>query len=80
MQMCTLAWAAEHIGVSQRTVRRLLEAGTLRLVPLLVGRSESGRRNTALYADEVREYAKVHKVATAHHQPRHRATAGTPAD
>lgn len=64
---CTVAWAAELCGVSQRTIRRATyPAGdkppALTRVQPLTGTTESGRRHTLLYADEVRRYADARRL------------------
>lgn len=59
---CTVAWAAEHLDVSPRTVARLVALGTLESVTPLVGQHESRRHKRMLKADQVREYRRALSV------------------
>lgn len=63
---CTIAYAAERIGVSQRQVRRFIAAGSLTGYRPRVGKAESGRRHILLGAAAVDVFATAHKLATAH--------------
>lgn len=53
---CTLAWAAEHLDLSLRSVQRLVKAGKLHGFRPLVGSRESGRRHNMLMTEQVRSY------------------------
>ena len=59
--LCTQSWAAEHIGVSLRTVQRLVAENVLQGVRPRIGSRETGRRHNLLWTDEVREYARDRK-------------------
>jgi excisionase family DNA binding protein len=59
---CTQAWAAEQIGVSLRTVARLIKDGKLKAFRPLKGSKESGRRHTLMDTEQVRAYAVAHKM------------------
>lgn len=61
---CTVAWAAEKIGISQRGVYRLFSeaGGPLSVVRPRVGSRETGRRHTMLYVAQVQEYAIAHRL------------------
>lgn len=66
---CTVAWAAEHTGLSQRHIRRLLnpregKPPVLRRVKPLTGSRENGRSHTMLITSEVREYKRARQVVT----------------
>lgn len=56
---CTVAWAAELLGMSQRGVAKLVQDGRLREHMPLVGSRESKRHKRLLSADEVREYKRA---------------------
>jgi excisionase family DNA binding protein len=62
---CTQAYAAEQIGVSLRTVARLIKDGDLKAFRPLKGSKESGRRHTLLDTAAVREYARAYKLVKA---------------
>lgn len=62
---CTQAYAAETIGVSLRTVSRLIQDGTLQAFRPLKGARESGRRHTLLATQAVRDYAHAYKLIKA---------------
>lgn len=59
---CTVAWAAEKIGVSQRQVRYLIRDGKLFGAGPRTGKTETGRRHTMLYVDQVTEYAAAYRL------------------
>ncbi len=59
---CTVAWAAEHLHVSPRTVARLVTTGVLDSVTPLVGERESRRHKRMLKADQVRAYKRALSV------------------
>ncbi len=59
---CTVAWAAEHLDVSQRTIGRLVQSGALDSVTPLVGSQESRRHKRMLKADQVRAYKRALSV------------------
>lgn len=64
---CTVAWAAEHTGLSQRSIRRLLNPRegrppVLTRVKPLVGSRENGRSHTMLFTSEVRAYKQARQV------------------
>jgi hypothetical protein len=50
---CTIAYAAEVLGVSMRTITRYLAAGTLHGHKPRVGSRESSRHKAILSVDEV---------------------------
>lgn len=58
----TIAWAAETIGVSQRTVRRLIDAGTITGQNARKGSRETGRRHTIVSVDEVLRYRDAKRI------------------
>jgi excisionase family DNA binding protein len=53
---CTYGWAAEHLGVSTRTISRLVKAGKLRRLKARGGQRESGNGHGYLYTAEVKAY------------------------
>lgn len=59
---CTAAYAAEKIGVSLRTVYRLIKEGRLRAYVPRKGSRETGRRHTLLALEEVTTFATAHKL------------------
>lgn len=59
---CTLAWAAELLGMSHRSVAKLVADGRLKDHTPLVGSRESKRHKRMLSADEVREYKRALQV------------------
>lgn len=59
---CTVAWAAELLGMSIRSVLRLVADGKLSSFSPLVGSHESGRHKRMLSADQVREYKRALSV------------------
>ncbi len=59
---CTVAWAAEYLDVSLRTVGRLVASGTLDSVTPLVAAGESRRHKRMLKADQVRAYKRALSV------------------
>jgi hypothetical protein len=59
---CTLAYAAEKIGCSQRTVRRATIDGRLIAYRPRVGSRESGRRHLILYTEQVHAFATAYKL------------------
>lgn len=61
--LCTVPWAAEELGLSERHVRRLLTDGKLRAVQPRRGSAE-GKGATLLYAEQVREYKRARQVVT----------------
>ncbi len=58
---CTLAYAAETIGVSLRTVARAIADGKLSARRPRVGSRETNRRHVMLYVSEVEEFAAAYK-------------------
>lgn len=62
---CTVAYAAERIDVSQRTVRRLIITGTLRGYQVRHGSRETGRRHLILSVAEVLEFERARKLVKA---------------
>lgn len=60
--MCTMSWAAERIGVSRRTVGRLVADGTLASVRPRAGSRESSRNWNMLWTSQVQEYAAAYKL------------------
>lgn len=59
---CTMAYAADTIGVSLREVGRLIGDGRLRGQRPRTGRKESGRHKTILSTVQVHEYARAFKL------------------
>lgn len=61
---CTVAWAAEKIGISMRGVTRLFASagGPLAVVRPRVGSRESGRAHQMLYVAQVEEYATAYRL------------------
>lgn len=59
---CTVAWAAEFLQVSIRTVGRLIRDGKLDTVTPLSGSRESKRHKSMLYATQVRAYREALEV------------------
>lgn len=59
---CTVAYAAEKIGISQRHVRRLCTADVLPSAKPRCGAQESGRRHLLLYVSAVDEFALAYKL------------------
>lgn len=59
---CTMAYAAEKIGVSLREVGRLVKDGRLTAQRPRVGSKESARTKTILQLDQVRAYAVAYKM------------------
>lgn len=58
----TIAWAAERIGVSQRSVRRFVATGQLNAKRPRIGALETGRRHVLLYVFEVEVFADAYKL------------------
>ncbi len=56
---CTVAWAAELLGLSHRGVARLVQDGKLKEHMPLTGSRESTRHKRLLSADEVRAYRRA---------------------
>lgn len=63
---CTVAWAAEQIGVSGRQVYRWVQDGTLVGQTARHGTRESGRRHLILDVDDVLGFARAYKRARAY--------------
>lgn len=61
---CTIAWAAEHLGWSMRSVTRAVADGRLDAVTPLCGKRESKRHKSMLKTDQVREYRRALMVIT----------------
>jgi hypothetical protein len=60
---CTVAYAAEKIGMSMRQVRRLcLPGGPIRAVRPRTGSRESGRYRSLLLVQDVDAYAAAHRL------------------
>jgi hypothetical protein len=60
---CTVAYAAETIGCSQRYVRELIKpGGPLNFVSPRKGSRETGRWLKMLFVTEVQEYARAYKL------------------
>lgn len=59
---CTVAYAAERIGVSQRQVRRWVAAGVLHGQHAKHGSRETGRRHVILADAEVTQFARAYKM------------------
>jgi excisionase family DNA binding protein len=59
---CTIAYAADRIGVSERTVRRMIAERKLNGRRPRVGPRESGARHMLLYVSEVAEVAEAYKL------------------
>lgn len=59
---CTVAYAAEKIDVSQRSVRRWIIEGTLKGYRVRHGSRETGRRHVILAVTEVEAYARARKL------------------
>lgn len=62
---CTIHYAAERIGVSHRTVRRLVADGTLKRMQPLLGQRETEYQHVILLVSEVEEYAAARKRVMA---------------
>ena len=60
---CTVAYAAEHAGVSIRTVTRAVAAGTLSSVRPRVAARESSRHKLMLRSVEVVAWSAARKLA-----------------
>ena len=58
----TIEWAAALMGVSCRTVLRMIHAGKLSVVVPLTAPRESARHKRMLLADEVRSMRDARKV------------------
>lgn len=56
---CTVAYAAELLNVSQRTIGRMIRDGRLQACRPLVGSRESARHKVMIYVPTVREYARA---------------------
>jgi hypothetical protein len=60
---CTVAYAAEKIGMSMRQVRRLCApGGPIRAVRPRTGSRESGRYRSLLLVDVGDQYAAAHRL------------------
>lgn len=62
---CTVAYAAERIDVSQRTIRRMIITGALRGYQVRHGSRETGRRHVILAVAEVLEFERARKLVKA---------------
>lgn len=60
-ELCTVAYAAAHIRVSERYIRRLVAAQKLARVALVVATDEE-TGPIVLYTSEVQEYAKARRL------------------
>ena len=61
---CTIAWAAEHLGVSPRTVGRAVAAGALKAVTPRCGSRETKRHKRMLLTAQVQEFGRAKQVIT----------------
>lgn len=61
---CTIAWAAEYLGVSLRTVTRAVAGGALTAVTPRTGARESKRHKRMLLTEQVREYRRALEVVS----------------
>lgn len=59
---CTYAYAAEQLGVSLRTIARMVSDGRLAGFRPLLGKHESPRHKTILYVPQLREYQRALQV------------------
>ena len=59
---CTTAWAAEHLGVSMRSVGRYVAAGLLADFTPLVGSRESKRKHRILSTVQVRSFRDAREL------------------
>lgn len=60
---CTVAYAAEKIGISMRQVRRLcMPGGQLRAVRPRTGSRESGRYRSLILVADVEAFAAAHRL------------------
>lgn len=63
---CTYGWAAEQLGVSTRTISRLVRAGKLKRLKARGASREAGANHGYLYTAEVKAY----KIALRMVRPR----------
>lgn len=56
---CTVSWAAEHIGVHTRSVRRYIDQGLLSRYT--VAAAANDKPNVLLYRSEVELFAKAYQ-------------------
>lgn len=62
LDWCSVGWAAERIGCSERTVNRLVASGVLRRHFPRKGRKEDRDRGGMLYVADVERYADARLV------------------
>jgi len=61
---CTAAWAAEHMGVSVRTVLRAVRDGKLAAVTPRCGQKETKRHKRMLLTVQVQEYGRARALVS----------------
>lgn len=63
-EWCSISWAAQTIGIDERSVRRLIEENRLHGFTPRLGAGESDRHKTMLHVPEVQRYAEARAVVS----------------
>lgn len=64
-EWCTIAYTAERLAVSLRTVTRMIADGRLRATKPRIGSRESARHKTLIALSDVNEYARALAIVRA---------------